>query len=79
MSAAREARPVRVAIREIGLTAVSPLEARRLADALPVALERALAQLQSGAQGAAPRQQRAADRVAAEIARTVAERMGSAR
>ena len=73
-----DGRPVRVAIGEIAIAAASPLEARRLADALPAALERAFAQLAAPTPQAAPRQ-RAADRAAAEITRAVVERLEARR
>jgi hypothetical protein len=73
----RDGRPVRIAIRNIAITAASPLEARRHADALPAALERAFARLRSGAPE--PRRPRAADRIAAEVARAVAQRIEGAR
>jgi hypothetical protein len=68
-------RPLRVAIGEIGITAASPLEARRLADALPAALNRAFARLPTGAPPIVQPRQRRVDRVAAQIARAVAERL----
>ena len=73
-SVTRESRPARVAIGAIEIRAASALEARRLADALPAALDRAFARPGAGAQ-AAPRRQRPADRVAAEIARAVEQRL----
>jgi hypothetical protein len=74
MSAAlRRHHPVRIAIREIAVTARSPLEARRLADALPAALERAFARQRAGAPE--PRRPRAADKAAAEVVRAVAQRL----
>jgi hypothetical protein len=74
-----EGRPIRVAIREIGIAAASPLEARRLADALPSALDRAFAQLAGGVRPVGPLRQRPVDRVAAEIVRAVAARLETAR
>ena len=70
-------RPLRVAIGEIGITAASPLEARRLADALPAAIERAFARLRTGAPTGAPVRQGRVDRVAAQIVRSVSERLGA--
>ncbi len=68
-------RPLHLVIREVGVTAASPLEARRLANALPAALERALARLPAYApRDGAPRQ-RPVDRVAAQIASIVAEKL----
>ncbi len=70
-----DGRPVRVAIGEIAIAAVSPLQARRLADALPAALDRAFARLAAHAPPAVPLRQRPADRVATQIARAVSERL----
>jgi hypothetical protein len=65
-------RPLRVVIREIKIAAASPIEGRRLADALPAALERAFVRARTNAPPAlAPRQGRI-DRVATEIVRAVA-------
>jgi hypothetical protein len=72
-------RSVRLAIREIGIAAASPLEARRLADAMPAALHRALAQLTAGARPIVSARQRPVDRVAAQIVRVVADRLEAAR
>ena len=72
-------RPIRIAIREIGIAAASPLEARRLADPLPAALDRAFARLTAGARPVVPLRQRPVDRVAAQIARAVAERLEAKR
>ena len=69
-----QGRPLHVTIREIGITAASPLEARRLADALPAAIERAFAR-PAGASPNTPLRHRRVDRVAAQIARTVADRL----
>jgi hypothetical protein len=74
-----DGRPVRVAIGEIAIAAASPLQARRLADALPAALDRAFARLAARAPPAVPLRQRPADRVAAEIVKTVAERLEAKR
>lgn len=69
--------PLRVAIGRISVGAASGLDARRLADALPGAIERALGRL--AADGGAPtppgRTAAAADRVAAEVAAIVDARM----
>jgi len=72
-------RPLRCSIREIAIAAVSPLEARHLADALPAALERALARLRSGAPSVVPIRPRTADQVAAQIVRSIAEKLETAR
>jgi hypothetical protein len=69
-------RPLRIVVREIGITAASPLEAQRLADALPPALERAFARARSGASPGLGRRPGRIDRVAAAIVRTVEERVG---
>jgi hypothetical protein len=74
-----DARPARVAIGEIAIAAASPLEARRLADALPAALERAFARLAAHPSLVVPLRQRAADRVAAQIAKKVFERLEAGR
>jgi hypothetical protein len=70
-------RPLRVVIRQIGIAAASPLEARRLADALPAALERAFARARAGAPPGPARRPGRIDRVAAEIVRAAAERVGA--
>jgi hypothetical protein len=72
MNARVEERPLQVAIREVAIKAASPLAARRLADALPAALERALARLSAPAPPRGVLRQRPADRVAAQVAGTVA-------
>jgi hypothetical protein len=75
MKVSVDARPLRLVIREIGVTAASPLEARRLADTLPAALERAFAPPPTqGPRDVAP-PRRVAGRVAARIADLVAERL----
>jgi len=66
---------VRVAIRAIGVTAASPLAARRLADALPAALERAFARLLAQAPDTLALRSSAADRIAAQVANTLAKRL----
>jgi hypothetical protein len=71
----RDASAVRIAIREVGITAASPVEARRLVDALPAALERAFARLRAGAPAIAQPRPRPADRVAVMIARAVLRRL----
>ena len=68
-------RPVRIVIRRIGITAASPLEARRLADALPRALEGAFARIGDGVTIGAPSSARAAERVAADVAAAVSARL----
>jgi len=74
-----EKHPLCIAIREIRIAAASSLEARRLADALPAALEHAFAQLPATARRRiAPRQTRI-DRVAARIVGAVAEQLEARR
>jgi hypothetical protein len=68
-------RPVRIVIRRIGITAASSLEARRLADALPRALEGAFARIGDGVTLGAPARALAAERVAAEVAAAVSARI----
>lgn len=63
-------RPLKLAIDRITVAAASGLEARRLADALPGALERALAAPASGGGFASP-----AEQAAAQIAAAVRERL----
>jgi hypothetical protein len=63
--------PVRIVIGEISISAASSLEARRLADALPAALERAFVQFERSAVDVLPRRPRPADRVAAQVVRAV--------
>ena len=71
-------RPLRCSVREIAIAAASPLEARHLADALPAALERALARLRAGAPTVVPIRPRPADQVAAQIVRAIAEKLETA-
>ena len=78
MSARLLDRPIRIAIREIRVEAVSALEARRLADALPAALDRAFVRLTEGKVGVAA-VRNPADRVAAQIADAVAVQIEVAR
>ena len=75
MSPGRPARPVRVAIGRISVSADSGLEARRLGDALPAAIERALAGMIAGTPPPSGRPPPAADRAAAQVAEIVAGRM----
>jgi hypothetical protein len=79
MKALPGGRPVRVVIREIGITAASPIEARRLADAIGPALERAFARPDGTDERTLPLGQRPPDRVAARIAAAVAARLEGAR
>jgi hypothetical protein len=61
-------RPTRVSIGEIAVRGASAIEARRLADALPAALERALSGRNHTWLRPSP-----ADRVAAQIVEAMAE------
>lgn len=60
-------RPVRVQVRGVSIHAASGIDARRLADALPAAIDRALSGMPLG--------DRPADRVAAQLRDAIAERM----
>jgi hypothetical protein len=68
------ATPLRLAIDRITVSAASGLDARRLADALPGALERALA---NRASGAVPRSglPSPAEQAAMQIAAAISERL----
>lgn len=66
-------RPARVAIGQVSIRAASALEARRLADRLPAALERALDAIRRGPALPAPRTP--ADRAARAIALRIAEKL----
>jgi hypothetical protein len=65
-----DGRPVWLRIGRLTVTGASGIEARRLADLLPAALERALS---SGPPAPPPR--RSGDRVAAQLAHLIAERV----
>lgn len=67
-----DAASVRLEIGRIRISAASGLAARRLADGLPAALQRALAQ-----PGALPRQYSPADAAAAAIVRQILARVGA--
>jgi hypothetical protein len=69
------ARPLRVAIDRISVSAASGLEGRRLGDALPAAIERALAGMMAGEPPATARPLTAADEAAARIAEVVGARL----
>ena len=73
--------PVRVAIERISVSAASGIEARRLSDALPAAIERALAGMIAGAPPATAtgRPLAAADEAAARVAEVVGARLGDGR
>ena len=71
-------RPVSVSIGAIRVRAASGLDARRLADALPAALARALAGLGPSGETPAPRGDSPADRAARAIAAEVARRAAEA-
>ncbi len=66
-------RPVHISIGQLRVTGASSLDARRLADALPAALDRAMTRLAAGA----PPMPRvgAADRVADQIVQAVAQQL----
>jgi len=67
-----DGRPVRLRIGQLTISAASGIEARRLADALPAALERALSS------GHPMRLQRhPSERVAAQLAELIAARVRS--
>lgn len=66
-------RPVHIAIRQLRVTGASSLDARRLADALPAALDRAMGRLADG--GAATARPGPADRAADQIAHAIAQRL----
>jgi hypothetical protein len=71
---------VRVAIGRIRISAASALEARRLGDALPTALERSLAGMLAGAPACAgPSDASPAEAAAARVAEIVGARMRDAR
>lgn len=67
-------RPVRVVIRNLRITAASPLEARRLADVMTPALERVLRRMVDGTPGV-ERGKHPADGVAAQIADVIEARL----
>lgn len=68
--------PVRVAIRHVAIRAASGIEARRIADGLGRALERALrSELTGDAGRGAPRPRRPVDRAAHELAAVIAARV----
>ena len=66
--------PARLSIGRLTITAPSRIEARRLADALPDAIARAVERQRGGATGAPPRAA-PVDHVAAEILRAIAPRL----
>jgi hypothetical protein len=68
---------MRVVIRNLGITARSPIEARRIADAIRPALERALARVALEAPRPAGRQS-PVDRLATQIADVVDARLRGA-
>jgi hypothetical protein len=73
-------RPLRLAIDRITVGAASGLDARRLADALPGALERALAGVAAGRGPVASRPGAgAAEQAAAQIAAAIDERLRAGR
>lgn len=74
----KDGRALRVEIGRITVAGASGLEARRLADSLPGALERALADLASG-RAALARPTSPAEQAAARIAAEVGERLKAGR
>lgn len=73
-------RPLRVAIGRISVSAASGLEAQRLGDALPAAIERALAGMLAGAPApGSGRPLSSADEVAAQVATSVGARVRDGR
>ena len=66
--------PARLSIGRLTITAASRIEARRLADALPDAIARAVERQRGGA-AAPPLRATPVDRVAAEILRAIAPRL----
>jgi len=71
-------RPVRVVIQEIGITAASAIDARRVAERLPAALERELARLRASAPSSTRRNEHAAERAASGIVREIEARLWKA-
>jgi hypothetical protein len=71
----RPGQPVRVAIDRISVSAESGLEARRLGDSLPAAIERALSAMIAGTAPPPGRPLAPADEAAARIAEIVGARM----
>ena len=71
--------PLRIEIGRIRVSAASGLEARRLGDALPAAIERALSAMIEGTPPASGRPLGPADEAAARIAQTVGERLKAGR
>lgn len=70
-------RAVRVVIRGVRVAAPSAIDARRLADEMPAALERELTRLRADAPSRLDRRARPVDRAAARITDAVAERLRS--
>jgi hypothetical protein len=71
--------PLRLAIDRITVSAASGLDARRLADALPGALERALAGVASGREPMALRPGSPAEQAAAQVAAAVRAHLRASR
>lgn len=67
--------PVRIAIDRIRVSGASGLEARRLGDALPAAIERALSAMIAGTPRPTGRPLAPADEAAARVAEIVGARM----
>lgn len=70
-----DGRRVRVVIRNVGITAATAIDARRMADAIAPSLERAFAQLRGDAPPQSTRCQRSVDRVASQVTNAVAGRL----
>ena len=71
-------RAVRVAIREVRIAAASSIDARRLADAMPAALERELSGLRARKTVPFDRRAHPVDRVAREISNAIVDRLRTA-
>jgi len=72
-------RAVRVMIRNVSITATSPIEARRMADGMSEALERAFARLRATPHQEELGHQRPIDDVAGQISKAVAEHVSRKR
>lgn len=68
-------RPVRVVIRRAVISGASSIDARRMADAIPAALEHAFERLRDARPAIVNRRSTAAERAARKIADVVAERL----
>jgi hypothetical protein len=68
-------RRVRVVIRDLHIAAASAIEARRVADTMPAALEHEFTRLRTNSAGPLSRRERPVDRVASRISEVVTERL----